>query len=145
MIRILLQFRADIEAQAKKSNKWTPIAITAGLDAIDAVEFLYNKGANIESKGETGSMLLYAVVWNGAFYVSRLLIRLEVNVAAADKFKRLPLIKAAKVGHLEILKLLLKAGSTVIDWQDDSQQTPLHHAALNGHKDVVVYLLEMDA
>jgi ankyrin repeat protein len=145
MIRILLQSGADIEAQAKKSNNWTPIAIAAGLDAADAVELLYDKGAHIESRGENGSTPLHAAARNGAFYASRLLIRLKASVAATDYSGRLPLTKAAAAGHLEILKLLLKAGPTAIDWQDGSKQTPLHHAASNGHKDVVAYLLEMGA
>lgn len=145
MIRMLLESGADIEAKAKKSNNWTPIAIAAGLDAADAVQFLYDKGAHIESRGENGSTPLHAAAWNGAFYVSRLLIRLKASVETADSIGILPLSKAAMAGHLEILKLLLKAGPTTIDWQDKSEQTPLHHAASNGHKDVVAYLLEMGA
>jgi ankyrin repeat protein len=145
MIRILLQSGADIEAQAKKSNNWTPIAIAAGLDAAEAVELLYDNGASIESRGENGSTPLHAAAFNGAFYVSRLLIRLKASVESADNFGRLPLSKAAAAGHLEILKLLLKAGPTAIDWPDESKQTPLHHAASNGHKDIVAYLLEMGA
>jgi ankyrin repeat protein len=145
MIKMLLQSGADIEAQAKKSNNWTPISIAAGLDAADAVQFLYEKGAQIEITGENGSTTLHAAVWNGAFYVSRLLIGHKASVEKADKMGLLPITKAAIEGHLEILKLLLKAGPATIDWQDKSQQTPLHHAASNGHKDVVAYLLEMKA
>jgi ankyrin repeat protein len=60
-------------------------------------------------------MPLYIAVVNGAFYISRLLISLNISVETADNSGKLPLIKAVITSHLEILKLLLKAGSIAID------------------------------
>ncbi|CAK8676571.1 unnamed protein product [Clavelina lepadiformis] len=66
------------------------------------------------------------------------------------------LLDAARTGNLQVVEKLLtprsksstlaaslgiKVGANV-NCQDQSGYTPLHHAALNGHRDVVTYMLE---
>ena len=53
-----------------------------------------------------------------------------------------PLHLAASKGDLKTVKRILERKEFQIESLDDSQKTPLHHAALNGHKDIVNLLLE---
>ena len=52
-----------------------------------------------------------------------------------------PLIKAAKTGHKEVVKLLLEKGAT-LDLTDFTGRTALDHAKQNRHPDVVRLLSE---
>ncbi len=51
-----------------------------------------------------------------------------------------PLHAACKNGKLEIVKALVEAGADTGRW-DARGKSPVHHAAYNGHKEVLVYLI----
>jgi ankyrin repeat protein len=55
-----------------------------------------------------------------------------------------PLGLAAKLGHLEIVKLLLDSGCKV-EWGGHVEPSPLYHAAFKGHIEVVKFLIERKA
>ncbi|XP_041105489.1 ankyrin repeat domain-containing protein 6-like isoform X2 [Polyodon spathula] len=60
---------------------------------------------------------------------------------AVTKYGRTPLHLAAYKGHIEVVRILLKAGCD-LDIQDDSDQTALHRAAVVGNTDVISALLQ---
>uniref|UniRef100_A0A1A8HV84 Ankyrin repeat domain 6b n=1 Tax=Nothobranchius kuhntae TaxID=321403 RepID=A0A1A8HV84_NOTKU len=60
---------------------------------------------------------------------------------AVTKYGRTPLHLAAYKGHLEVIRVLLKAGCN-LDVQDDGEQTALHRAAMVGHTDVITALIQ---
>lgn len=55
------------------------------------------------------------------------------------------LIEAAKRGDLEQVRGLLQAGRELVNQRDESGATPLHYAALNGHRPVVQLLVQQGA
>uniref|UniRef100_A0A8D2ZII9 Ankyrin repeat domain 6 n=1 Tax=Scophthalmus maximus TaxID=52904 RepID=A0A8D2ZII9_SCOMX len=60
---------------------------------------------------------------------------------AVTKYGRSPLHLAAHKGHLEVVRILLKAGCD-LDIQDDGEQTSLHRAAVVGNSDVISALIQ---
>ncbi|KAM6915434.1 ankyrin repeat domain-containing protein 6b [Xenentodon cancila] len=60
---------------------------------------------------------------------------------AVTKYGRSPLHLAAYKGHIEVVRILLKAGCD-LDIQDDGEQTALHRAAVVGNGDVVSALIQ---
>ncbi|XP_075869157.1 ankyrin repeat domain-containing protein 6b isoform X2 [Nelusetta ayraudi] len=60
---------------------------------------------------------------------------------AVTKYGRSPLHLAAYRGHLEVVRLLLKAGCD-LDIQDDGEQTALQRAAVVGNSDVISALVQ---
>ncbi|KAM4633292.1 ankyrin repeat domain-containing protein 6b isoform 2-T2 [Polymixia lowei] len=60
---------------------------------------------------------------------------------AVTKYGRSPLHLAAYKGHIEVVRILLKAGCD-LDIQDDGEQTALHRAAVVGNSDVISALVQ---
>ena len=72
---------------------------------------------------------------------------LDAGASARIKDKRgqLPLHRAAAVGNVPLLKLLLSKGKSPVDATDIDGLTALHHAVSEGHGDVAVELLKAGA
>ncbi|XP_017293203.1 ankyrin repeat domain-containing protein 6b isoform X2 [Kryptolebias marmoratus] len=60
---------------------------------------------------------------------------------AVTKYGRSPLHLAAYKGHIEVVRILLKAGCN-LDIQDDGEQTALHRAAVVGHSKIISALIQ---
>uniref|UniRef100_A0A669EWZ6 Ankyrin repeat domain 6b n=1 Tax=Oreochromis niloticus TaxID=8128 RepID=A0A669EWZ6_ORENI len=60
---------------------------------------------------------------------------------AVTKYGRSPLHLAAYKGHIEVVRVLLKAGCN-LDIQDDGEQTALHRAAVVGNSDIINALIQ---
>lgn len=58
-----------------------------------------------------------------------------------DIMGRTPLLWAAKFGHAEVVKLLLKRPDVFVDSRDHQGWTPFSHATFNGHLNTVEILL----
>jgi ankyrin repeat protein len=55
------------------------------------------------------------------------------------------LIAAAKQGNLERISAILGADDSLVNQKDESGATPIHYAALNGHRRIVRLLIERGA
>nr|XP_015208428.1 PREDICTED: ankyrin repeat domain-containing protein 6 [Lepisosteus oculatus]XP_015208437.1 PREDICTED: ankyrin repeat domain-containing protein 6 [Lepisosteus oculatus]XP_015208444.1 PREDICTED: ankyrin repeat domain-containing protein 6 [Lepisosteus oculatus]XP_015208450.1 PREDICTED: ankyrin repeat domain-containing protein 6 [Lepisosteus oculatus]XP_015208457.1 PREDICTED: ankyrin repeat domain-containing protein 6 [Lepisosteus oculatus] len=60
---------------------------------------------------------------------------------AVTKYGRTPLHLASYKGHVEVVRILLKAGCD-LDIQDDGDQTALHRAAVVGNTDIISALIQ---
>ncbi|MBZ5593952.1 MAG: ankyrin repeat domain-containing protein [Acidobacteriia bacterium] len=55
------------------------------------------------------------------------------------------LIEAAKQGDLEHVRVILQSNERLANQRDESGATPLHYAALNGHRPIVQLLVDRGA
>jgi len=64
-----------------------------------------------------------------------------ININCVDKYQRTALMIAAKRGHLQVVRYLIKKGAT-LDNVDPSGNSSLMYAAMSGHYDIAVALIE---
>ncbi|KAI7550990.1 hypothetical protein KC317_g14114, partial [Hortaea werneckii] len=76
--------------------------------------------------------------------VARKLIEHKATARVKDKRGQLPLHRAAAVGHVPLIKLMLENRSPVSATDMDGS-TALHHAIAEGHGDAAVVLLKAGA
>jgi ankyrin repeat protein len=138
----------------------------AGLQ-VELAELLLDHGAALEGRGESwGTPLLTALVFGFPATAEALARRgARVSLAAAAGLGRLDeatrllpaadarerhlaLALAAQLGHAPLVRLLLEAGEDPDRYNPKgahAHATPLHHAALYGHTEVVELLVERGA
>ncbi|KAJ5381896.1 ankyrin [Penicillium cataractarum] len=114
----------------------------------DIVRFLVEHGvpAEITLTPSARSLLSLAAGWGHLDLVSYLITDSRCDLNWLDEANRHPLWWAAHQGHLEVVKLLVEAGSDFkLATSEDNGWTPLYAAASKNHEDVVKYLLGLGA
>lgn len=101
--------------------------------------------------GETtpwGKRPLHYVAANGSLDLCKLFIegakRDNCDIDICDSGKATPVHHAARYGHIDVVKYLIKHGCDV-NTRDDCGRTALHRACENQHKDVAIVLIEAGA
>ena len=91
------------------------------------------------------SMDIFSAVEAGAVDMVQELIGKDQHVVnQQDAIGDTPLLRAARIGHTEIVNMLLKARAD-LNKQANDGSTPLHEAAYNGHTEIVRMLLDAGA
>jgi hypothetical protein len=130
----LLDFGASIEGVGV--GRWvSPLMTSLAFGYLDAAETLARRGARVDE--------LAAAAGLGRLADARRLL----SSADSDSRHR-ALALAAQLGHVEVVRLLLDAGENPNRYNPDgvhSHSTPLHQAALAGHRAVVELLVERGA
>ncbi|OQB68781.1 MAG: Phosphocholine transferase AnkX [Spirochaetes bacterium ADurb.Bin133] len=140
IIEVLLEYGFNIEEKDAYGN--TPIIKAMSQNKIDAVKFLFNKGAKPDSQGQMGfSLLEYATRRGDKDFVRQILSKLS----GKDKSSLGSLNEAAKKGDVETLKMLIESGFDVNELSTWASETPLMKAAYHGKLNAVKYLLDNGA
>jgi len=126
-------------------GKWTPLHNAAISANPGLVEALLNSGAVIEACTAAGFRPLhFACSSNSVNCVEALLHFGAVLNCKTGKSLLTPLHVAAKHGHPDIIKLLVKKEAD-LHVLDSGLKTPLHYAAMSGHVDAAVVLIKAGA
>ncbi|MBD0391224.1 ankyrin repeat domain-containing protein [Wolbachia endosymbiont of Pentalonia nigronervosa] len=106
-----------------------------------AVDYLINKGANVNLQNKYGISPLYSAIHHGHEQVADHLIKKGANVNLQDKNGFSLLHFAAEYGHEKVVDYLIKKGATV-NLQDKHGTFPLHLAAEYGYENIVNHLIK---
>lgn len=142
---LVSKFNADIEAKVSSNfdRSLLQIAIQEKKDII--IQYLINKGANVNNVDAHGSTPLIEAVAEQNIELCKLLID---NGAEVNVFRNIdlasPLHISAQIGNFEIMQLLLQSGATVNN-QNQQDKTALHLACASGNSKCVKLLLESKA
>ncbi|MDI4649051.1 ankyrin repeat domain-containing protein [Cohnella hashimotonis] len=141
IVKLLIAYGADLNDKAYPS-----ITSAARKGRIHEVQYLLDRGAQINAVSHVGTTALWHAAYNGDVKLAAFLIQNGMDLPSHGG-RALGL--AAFNGHLAFVKLLVEEGVD-IDYQSfarhpDDSNTPLHSAACAGHVEVVRYLLERGA
>jgi ankyrin repeat protein len=134
LIDVLVDFGASVQPTGE--GAWTSLVVTALVFGfVDAAEALVRRGATVDSLPAAAGLGRLADV-----------MMLLPAASADDRHRALAL--AAQLGRLDVTHALLDAGEDPNRFNPPGMHAhgmPLHHAALNGHADVVRLLVERGA
>ncbi|KAF5895516.1 serine/threonine-protein phosphatase 6 regulatory ankyrin repeat subunit B-like, partial [Clarias magur] len=116
IIRTLMEYNADITAATRELEE-TPIHYCARIGNVAVLQEMLN---NVPSSC------------------------LQTAINKQDKTGRSPLLLAAELGHMEVVRLLLKRNARV-DVFDEEGKSALHLAAERGHEEIAHILLSYKA
>eukprot|EP00800_Vazella_pourtalesii_P005474 TRINITY_DN1643_c1_g2_i17.p1 TRINITY_DN1643_c1_g2~~TRINITY_DN1643_c1_g2_i17.p1 ORF type:complete len:521 (+),score=120.27 TRINITY_DN1643_c1_g2_i17:891-2453(+) len=143
-IVMLLELHADVNMHDK--NRRIPLHYACHFGS-------YHMGYKLLQEGVWGSMLndvdckghtcLHMAARKGHYDLVKLLIQKGAHTTKSLNHDS-AFSLACKHGHLKCAQLLFKSNDTILNWQNDQGHSALHLAAMNGHKDTVLWLLDID-
>ncbi|KAI0966998.1 ankyrin [Xylaria arbuscula] len=137
-IALLLSQQKTFDPDVEDDSGWTPLMIAASIkDGEHIVDLLLSRGADTA---------LHFVASKNNVEVARKLFANKPPISARvrDKRGQYPLHRAAAVGSVPMVKLLLENRSP-LNATDTTGYTALHHAVAEGHGHVAVALLKAGA
>ncbi|QBA65184.1 ankyrin repeat domain-containing protein [Muriicola soli] len=111
----------------------TPLILGAYYNHQDVVEYLLQKGVNVDEKDGTGNTALMGVCFKGYKDIAELLMKAGADVNTTNAMGSSCLIFAVTFNQLEIAQLLVKHGAD-IHVRDARGHTALDHAKMQGFR-----------
>ena len=124
------------ETQEEKNNK---LLKEVGKGNIKEVEILLEKGADVNTKNDSGVPALGVASLEGHTEIVSMLVEKGADVNAKDNDGWTALIEASSRGYIETVSLLLENGADM-NMKDDDEYTALDWAVEFGHTSVVELL-----
>ncbi|KAL8763385.1 MAG: hypothetical protein Q9184_000773 [Pyrenodesmia sp. 2 TL-2023] len=161
----LLVSRKDFDPDVQDGSGWTPLMIASSLKEGDAlIDLLLAKEADVNMKSQRLLSMRYSHIRSSRLVTqtaihfcasknnldtARKLLSHKASARVKDKRQQLPLHRAAAVGSVPMVNLLLENRSPV-NATDMSGYTALHHdreqlAISEGHGDTALVLLKAGA
>ena len=138
MCRLLLKYGADPNLPDGKNGS-TPLDFAVWNGCIEVVKMM------VEEYGAKSDRAVYDAAFQGkGNIVSYFIDKWNFDVNHVDAKYGTLLSMAAAGGQTQLCKFLIGKGAKVDLVPDVSWFTPLERAVINGHKDVVEYLLSVD-
>ncbi|KAK1769902.1 ankyrin repeat-containing domain protein [Phialemonium atrogriseum] len=146
IVSLLVQ-QKGFDPDIQDESGWTPLMIAGSVkDGEKIVDLLLSKGADVNQTNNSGQTVLHFVASKNNMDVARKLFEQKPPVSARvrDKRGQYPLHRAAAVGSVPMISLLIKNRSP-LNATDSTGYTALHHAVAEGHGDAALALLQAGA
>jgi len=135
----LLQISHDFHSEGSRRPGTTPLAMACHYRNLDLIKILLEHGANPNTSAtrRPGSTPLALACQQGDIAVSRLLLEHRADPNACGNDGLTPMIRASRVGNLEMVKLLLTPPPTTTTTTitiNDSEKNDHQHSTSSFHK-----------
>lgn len=148
-VKALLDSRKHID-RVKQENTLLHLAARSG--HFDICKLLVERGASVDKQGSNEQTALHMAVLAGSVDIVRLFLSQDhCQPDIPDWYGKSPFFEACVLGHLDIVKLLLRTGKIQINRRHNNYDgasdhftttTPFGYACSEGHFAVVQYLLQ---
>ncbi|KAF6201816.1 hypothetical protein GE061_004211 [Apolygus lucorum] len=138
--------RKQIFLSSVDRTQRTPLHIAAEGGHLEAVKFLVKAGANMSTRSEGGQTLLHHAVMGGNSTLVGWIIRQQQNeesfdVNATMSNDKTPILLAAELGQLDIIKILINARADVLR-RSKNNYSIIHCAVFSESLEVVEWCLK---
>lgn len=153
-LSILLKAIKDNDSVSRKfdiddedNSGWTLLDIASSIGNLEMIDLLEPWNPDANAKTKTDQTALHFASSKGHADVVRKLLAEPFKASARnkDRLNIVPLHRAAAIGSMPIVKLLIEAKSPLNLSDSTGGWTPLHHAMAEGHGDVAVALVKAGA
>ncbi len=134
--------KAGAEVNARNHNGGTALMYSAIRGDEATVDLLLEQGARVNLRAKFGWSALMVASAKGHAKIVKKLVDSGADVNGRDIYHWTPLMRASFAGYAEAVSVLLTSPLTEINASDENEASALHHAATNGHQDVVRVLLD---
>jgi len=139
VISVLIDMGANINALDSQGSG-TPLHYATMFGAVDAIETLLSRGANVNATNANKATPLHLATQKGKIDSIKVLLSHEASVNAKEINGRTPLHIASAEGFVVAVNILI-AHKAEVNATDSAMQTPLHDAVRFGKNAVVKALL----
>jgi ankyrin repeat protein len=108
IVKMLIEYGADINADIQF---WTPLLLAANEEFMPMVEYLAEKGADINAKNYNLMTALHYVSKTGSAKIAQLLIDKGAHVNIVDRWEKSPLEYAIESKNDEVKEVLQRSGA----------------------------------
>ncbi|XP_065835605.1 putative ankyrin repeat protein RF_0381 isoform X2 [Oscarella lobularis] len=144
MTQKLVKLGFDVNKPCEKADGYTSLHWAVSKEGNQIVNFLIEKGANLEAKTKTGSTPIMIAVYNGNVDLLDLLISKRCDVRAKDECGHGLLVVAVWGERVDMFKTILRMGFDVNE-KCSNGRTCLHFAASDNSASIAALLLEQGA
>jgi acyl-coenzyme A synthetase/AMP-(fatty) acid ligase/acyl carrier protein len=161
MVSFLIEKRGvdpDGKTSSSKGNFMSPLHTACANGRTQVVALLLEKGASPSLRDPNGVMPIHMAAQHGPVEILDLLVKAKVPLHVRDDNEQTILHHAARTDapgkvfnwiverwtkDKNVANFSRKTG--LFDWEDKWSRTPLHWAAVNGHRNAVLRLLDLKA
>jgi ankyrin repeat protein len=146
IVRLLLDFRADIEAKDNDGKTVLHSAASSQKPNEAVVRLLVDLGGDFKARDNDGKTVLHSAAEGGNEAVVRLLVDRGADIEATDDDKKTVLHSVASFWkpNEAVVRLLVDLGAD-LEAKDNNRKTVLHSAAQEGDEAVVRLLVDRGA
>jgi ankyrin repeat protein len=147
MVAFLLSKGANASIQDEEGRTpFLDMAYNSGRVGVARLLFEHMGGQDVDARDLDSRTALFHAAGNGHDDLVALLLSKGANATIQNDEGLTPLMHASGNGCVGVARLLLEhMGGEGIDTRDDKGKTALHHAAFEGHDEVVSFLLAKGA